>query len=132
MGSLKLVLFDIDGTLLDTGGAGARSWMWAFEHAFDHPGVDIGKYSSAGMTDPVVARKTFTEAMGREPASAELTRLMGGGSRRHSAGHLGGTGRGCDLDRSSDRQIRSRGTARGEPGSRACLAGGAVPERWRA
>ncbi len=76
MSSLKLILFDIDGTLLDTGGAGARSWTWAFEHAFDRPGVDIGKYSSAGMTDPVVARKTFTEAMGHAPSGGELARLM--------------------------------------------------------
>ncbi len=76
MGSLKLVLFDIDGTLIDTGGAGARSWTWAFEHAFDRPEVDIGKYSSAGMTDPVVARETFTEAIGREPTGEELARLM--------------------------------------------------------
>jgi phosphoglycolate phosphatase len=74
--ALKLVLFDIDGTLIDTGGAGARSWTWAFEHAFERPGVDIGKYSSAGMTDPVVARKTFTEALGREPSGEELARLM--------------------------------------------------------
>jgi phosphoglycolate phosphatase-like HAD superfamily hydrolase len=76
MSSLTLILFDIDGTLIDTGGAGARSWTWAFEHAFDKPGVDLGKYSSAGMTDPVVARKTFTEAMGREPTGEELVRLM--------------------------------------------------------
>jgi len=76
MSSLTLILFDIDGTLIDTGGAGARSWTWAFGHAFDKPGVDIGKYSSAGMTDPVVARKTFTEAMGREPTGEELVRLM--------------------------------------------------------
>jgi phosphoglycolate phosphatase len=76
MSSLKLILFDIDGTLLDTGGAGAKSWTWAFEHAFDRPGVDIGKYSSAGMTDPVVARKTFTEAMGHAPSGEELARLM--------------------------------------------------------
>jgi phosphoglycolate phosphatase len=76
MPSLKLVLFDIDGTLIDTGGAGARSWTWAFEHTFDRPGVDIGKYSSAGMTDPVVARTTFTEAIGREPTGEELARLM--------------------------------------------------------
>ncbi len=76
MTALKLVLFDIDGTLIDTGGAGARSWTWAFEHAFDRPGVDIGKYSSAGMTDPVVARKTFTEAIGHEPTGEELARLI--------------------------------------------------------
>src|SRR5665213_3035702 len=76
MPSLILTLFDIDGPLIDTGGAGARSWTWAFEHAFDRPGVDIGKCSSAGMTDPVVARKTFTEAIGHEPTGEELARLI--------------------------------------------------------
>src|ERR1700722_6017286 len=78
MGSLKLILFDIDDPLIDTGGAGARSWTWAFEHVFERPGVDIGKYSAAGMTDPVVARKTFTEALGRAPSGEELARLMAG------------------------------------------------------
>jgi phosphoglycolate phosphatase len=72
----RLILFDIDGTLIDTGGAGAKSWTWAFEHAFGKPGVDIGKFSSAGMTDPVVARETFTEAMGHKPSDQELAKLM--------------------------------------------------------
>lgn len=76
MGSLRLILFDIDGTLIDTGGAGAKSWSWAFEHLFHKPGVDIGKFSSAGMTDPVVARKTFQRVMDREPSPEELARLM--------------------------------------------------------
>jgi phosphoglycolate phosphatase len=74
--SMKLALFDIDGTLIDTGGAGAKSWTWAFEHAFGKPGVDIGKFSSAGMTDPVVARETFTEAIGHKPSGQELAKLM--------------------------------------------------------
>jgi phosphoglycolate phosphatase len=73
----KLVLFDIDGTLIDTGGAGARSWAWAFEHLFDRQ-VDIAEHSTAGMTDPAIGRATFQEVMGREPTSVELTRLMAG------------------------------------------------------
>ncbi len=76
MTQAKLILFDIDGTLIDTGGAGARSWTWAFEHLFRRPDVDIGRYSKSGMTDPAIARATFTEAMGREPTGGELTRLM--------------------------------------------------------
>ena len=31
------VLFDIDGTLLSTGGAGARSWGWAFSELHGNP-----------------------------------------------------------------------------------------------
>jgi phosphoglycolate phosphatase len=69
------VLFDVDGTLLDTGGAGAVSWRWAFERLLGHP-VDIGLYTDAGMTDPVVARKTFEADTGRPPTTRELARLM--------------------------------------------------------
>jgi phosphoglycolate phosphatase-like HAD superfamily hydrolase len=76
MAHFELVLFDIDGTLVDTGGAGARSWEWAFEQLFTHPGVDIGKYSKSGMTDPVIARHVFEEVMRREPQDGELTELM--------------------------------------------------------
>ena len=75
MSPAKLILFDIDGTLVDTGGAGARSWAWAFERLFDR-GIDIAEHSTAGMTDPAIARVTFTEAMEREPTTDELARLM--------------------------------------------------------
>ena len=75
MPQAKLALFDIDGTLIDTGGAGARSWTWAFERQFDRH-VDIAEHSVAGMTDPAIARATFTEAMEREPTAEELTRLL--------------------------------------------------------
>jgi phosphoglycolate phosphatase len=71
----KLVLFDIDGTLVDTGGAGARSWAWAFERLFERR-IDIAEHSTAGMTDPAIARVTFAEAMEREPTAEELKRLM--------------------------------------------------------
>jgi phosphoglycolate phosphatase len=72
----RLLLFDIDGTLIDTGGAGARSWEWAFERLFEKPDVDIGRYSKSGMTDPAIARHVFKEVLGREPSGSELTRLM--------------------------------------------------------
>jgi phosphoglycolate phosphatase len=75
MANFSLILFDIDGTLLDTGGAGARSWSWAFNQVFGVE-ADIGKHSNAGMTDPVVARSTFREVMDRDPEPAELARLM--------------------------------------------------------
>ncbi|HEY7891612.1 MAG TPA: HAD family hydrolase [Solirubrobacteraceae bacterium] len=73
--ALKVVLFDIDGTLIDTGGAGARSWAWAFQHLFGRS-ADIGEHSNAGMTDPNVARETFRQVMGRKPTGGELTRLL--------------------------------------------------------
>jgi phosphoglycolate phosphatase len=73
--SFKLILFDIDSTLLDTGGAGARSWSSACERLFGRP-TDISEYTTAGMTDPAVARAVLAKGMGREPTSEDLTRLM--------------------------------------------------------
>jgi phosphoglycolate phosphatase len=71
----KLILFDVDGTLIDTAGAGARSWAWAFERMFDRR-IDIAEHSTAGMTDPAIGRATFREVMEREPTSGELACLM--------------------------------------------------------
>jgi phosphoglycolate phosphatase len=69
------VLFDIDGTLIDTGGAGAASWRLAFDELYGIP-ADIGRFTDAGMTDPDVARTTFEAVLGREPDRRELSRLF--------------------------------------------------------
>jgi len=69
------VLFDIDGTLISTGGAGARSWKWAFDKVVGIP-ADIGQYTDAGWTDPEVARGTFKQVMGREPTRREMAALI--------------------------------------------------------
>jgi phosphoglycolate phosphatase-like HAD superfamily hydrolase len=69
------VLFDIDGTLIDTGGAGAASWRLAFDELYGIP-ADIGQFTDAGMTDPDVGRKTFEAVMHRAPQREEFTRLL--------------------------------------------------------
>ncbi|HWC70661.1 MAG TPA: HAD family hydrolase [Actinomycetota bacterium] len=71
----RVVLFDVDGTLIDTGGAGGRSWSHAFREAFGVDG-DIRRFSEVGMTDPVVARETFEGTLGRAPTTDEVIRLM--------------------------------------------------------
>ncbi len=68
------VLFDIDETLVHTGGAGARSWKAAFEKLYDIP-ADIGAHTSAGETDPEVATETFRGVLHRDPTPDELGRL---------------------------------------------------------
>jgi phosphoglycolate phosphatase len=70
----KLVLFDIDETLVHTGGAGTRSWAWAFDQLHGIP-ADIGAHTSAGETDPQVGRETFRAVMHRDPSHDELARL---------------------------------------------------------
>jgi phosphoglycolate phosphatase len=70
------ILFDVDGCLISTGGAGARAWHRAFATLYGVP-ADIGQSSEAGMTDPEVGRLTFAGALGREPTARELARLLG-------------------------------------------------------
>ena len=69
-----VVLFDVDETLVHTGGSGARSWKAAFEKLYGVP-ADIGAHTSAGETDPQVARETFVGVLGRDPSDDELDRL---------------------------------------------------------
>jgi phosphoglycolate phosphatase-like HAD superfamily hydrolase len=53
---VKLVLFDIDGTLIDSGGAGTRSLETAFREAFSIKGA-TGGVSMAGKTDLQIVRE---------------------------------------------------------------------------
>jgi phosphoglycolate phosphatase len=69
------ILFDIDGTLINTGGAGAASWRLAFNDLYGIP-ADIGAFTDTGMTDPAVGRKTFEAVLHREPERKEFTRLL--------------------------------------------------------
>lgn len=69
-----ILLFDIDGTLLLTGGCGRR----AFEHAFDQITGQrraLDGFSFGGMTDRAIARKGLA-AIGREAESALLDQLI--------------------------------------------------------
>ena len=71
----RILLFDIDGTLVSTGGAGAEAWKRAFDDLYGIP-ADIGQYTDAGMTDPDVGAKTFAAVLHREPTPHELAQLL--------------------------------------------------------
>ena len=71
----QAILFDVDGLLITTGGAGTKSWRWAFNELYGIP-ADIGEYTEAGMTDPVVGRLTFKSVIGHDPSPAELSTVM--------------------------------------------------------
>jgi phosphoglycolate phosphatase len=73
--AIRILLFDIDGTLVSTGGAGAVAWKRAFDELYGIP-ADIGEYTDAGMTDPDVGAKTFEAVLHREPSSHELAKLV--------------------------------------------------------
>ena len=69
------VLFDIDGTLISTGGASDRAWRRAFEELHGIV-VNVGDYTGRGITDPEVGLTSFRGALGREPTGEEMARLM--------------------------------------------------------
>jgi phosphoglycolate phosphatase len=71
----QAVLFDIDGTLISTGGASDRAWKRAFKelHGVD---VDVPAVTGKGVPDPEVGRVVFKQAIGREPTQEEEDALM--------------------------------------------------------
>jgi len=74
--AIRAVLFDIDGTILVTGGAGGVAWQRAFEELY---GVEanVAERTDAGMTDPEIAAIVFREAVGREGTPQERARAVG-------------------------------------------------------
>jgi phosphoglycolate phosphatase len=73
--AILALLFDVDGTLITSGGAGAKSWTLAFEDLYGIP-ADIGEFTEGGMTEPEVGRLTFRNVIGREPTREELAKVM--------------------------------------------------------
>jgi phosphoglycolate phosphatase len=74
---IEAVLFDIDGTLLVTGGAGAVAWQRAFLEQY---GVEanIAEHTRAGMTDPEIAEIVFRDVIGRDGTEEERERAIEG------------------------------------------------------
>lgn len=69
-----ILLFDIDGTLLLTGGAGRRSFERAFTEVTGRPDALSG-FSFGGMTDRGIAREGL-RALGREVDEALVEQLF--------------------------------------------------------
>jgi len=69
-----VLLFDVDGTLVTTGGAGRR----AVEGAFDrlHGRRDACAFSLAGMTDRAIIRRGLS-AIGVDPTEEAIDRVAG-------------------------------------------------------
>jgi phosphoglycolate phosphatase len=72
---IKAVLFDIDGTLLLTGGAGAIAWQRAFAELYDVE-ANIAEHTHAGMTDPEITEIVFREVVGREGTEEERAQAI--------------------------------------------------------
>jgi phosphoglycolate phosphatase-like HAD superfamily hydrolase len=71
----RVVVFDIDGTLLTTGGAGAQAWTLAFDHIYGIK-ADIADFTEDGLPDHEVCRRTFLGVLKREPSETEIAALI--------------------------------------------------------
>jgi phosphoglycolate phosphatase len=71
----QAVLFDIDGTLISTGGASDRAWKRAFKE-LQSVDVDVPEVTGKGIPDPAVGRVVFEHAIGRRPTEEEAEGLM--------------------------------------------------------
>jgi phosphoglycolate phosphatase len=74
-GSIDAIVFGVGGTLISNGGAGARAWQLAFDKLHGMP-VAINGLADGGLTDGTVARLAFVRAIGRQPTTRELDRLL--------------------------------------------------------
>lgn len=66
-----ILLFDVDGTLVLSGGAGARALDRAF-HALHGVAGGTEGIRFGGKTDPAIVREIFLNRLGRSPNRAEL------------------------------------------------------------
>jgi phosphoglycolate phosphatase len=71
----QAVLFDIDGTLISTGGASDQAWKRAFKE-LQGVDVDVPEVTGKGIPDPEVGQVVFEHAIGRKPTEEEAERLM--------------------------------------------------------
>jgi phosphoglycolate phosphatase len=72
----RIVLFDIDGTLLLSGGAGRRALDRLFERRYRVESAFAG-IRPHGMTDPAIFRRMILNALGRPPDPGEIDALAG-------------------------------------------------------
>jgi len=70
-----LYLFDIDGTLLLSGGGGARALDRAFSHRF---GIEraMELVKPGGKTDPIILEEIFATRLGRAPVGDEVAEIL--------------------------------------------------------
>jgi len=73
----KLLLFDLDWTLIYTGGAGVRALNVAFEKIFRIPEA-MKTVSPGGKTDPAICREMIRVHLKREPNEGEIAKLCRG------------------------------------------------------
>jgi phosphoglycolate phosphatase len=92
---VRVILWDVDGTLVRTGGVGAEAFNTAIETLFGVPAGEHG-VSLAGKTDPQIAREILT-VLELHDADAHLPGLLAETERLVAAGRDRIREKGCIL-----------------------------------
>ncbi|MDQ6892431.1 MAG: HAD hydrolase-like protein [Acidobacteriota bacterium] len=71
----RLVLFDIDGTLLSAGRAARESILAALREVYGWSG-SADRHDFSGKTDPQIIRELISESVGNERCEAQLERAL--------------------------------------------------------
>ncbi len=71
---MNLVLFDVDGTLLDNSGADDARYVRAFDGAFGIRGIDTNWARYPNATDSCITRELLRGHLGRPATDAEIGR----------------------------------------------------------
>ncbi|MDP6528392.1 MAG: HAD hydrolase-like protein [Gemmatimonadota bacterium] len=71
---MRLILFDIDGTLIHSGGAGLRSLRKVFHEMFDLEDAVEG-IAFHGRTDPAIVREIAKKCLGPDPDDARMAEI---------------------------------------------------------
>ena len=72
---MPIVLFDIDGTLIHSGGAGRKAFERSLEELYGWREALTG-LAIDGRTDPAIAEAAFLRHRGEPPTDAELSRVF--------------------------------------------------------
>ncbi|MBC8014498.1 MAG: HAD hydrolase-like protein [Sporomusaceae bacterium] len=72
---MRILFWDIDGTLLKTAKAGLYAFEQVVEEVF-HVSFDFTAIKTAGMTDYYIAHQVIQLVTGREPANHEICQLI--------------------------------------------------------
>ena len=71
----KLVIFDVDGTLLHSNAADEACFVRAFAEALDIAAIDTNWLAYKHTTDSGITEQVFRERLGRGPRADEIARL---------------------------------------------------------
>jgi phosphoglycolate phosphatase-like HAD superfamily hydrolase len=72
---MKLVVFDIDGTLTRTNEVDDECYVRAFEEELGFTGIDRDWSTYPSFTDTAIARELYARHQGREPGVEEIERV---------------------------------------------------------